>query len=436
MRSDALVMIGLALVCGMAASVVVSHWVDGPTTDEPAPTRTERIYIAHLDIGAGQPLHPDALRLEAWDSERVPQGAITRLDDVAGKISRTAIRRGIPIQSILLTAANPLPANGLNPATGPNIDSPPTIHPREPSSTPSPAVIPNDASVASQSTRREARNASPPAEETHLVSAVPESPLASTNAPSTNVPAATEPVTDVPAGTNPVAKAPAGTEPVATESTANVPANTNPTAAEPTPTEPAASPLTAERPNGVAATPPVDDEPMPAERQPADGTPSTVVKSPAVEAPLEAGPSATAAPPAVVDTNTAQNPAAPAEDANMPADLTPTREPSGLTADAGAPTPSQANRPSDLESESAESPISVPVAAERYPRPTNARAAATISDDGWVRIRKATEDGNASDTACHAKGEPGLKTAPKTQPSPPVASRPTNARPSRATGSR
>jgi hypothetical protein len=86
--------------------------------------------------------------------------------------------------------------------------------------------------------------------------------------------------------------------------------------------------------------------------------------------------------------------------------------------------------------EAIESPISTPVPTERYPRPANARAAATISDDGWVRIRKPSDNESGRDASCHGKGETAPASEPKSQSTPPVASRPSSNRHNSAAGRR
>jgi len=355
MRSDALVMIGLALVCGMAASVVVSHWVDGPNTNAPAaPTQTERIYIAHLDIAAGQPLRPDALRLETWDADRVPQGAITRLDDVTGKISRSAIRRGIPIQSVLLTAATPSPTMDPVPESAAPAQTPPT----PPALTDSPdepvAKAPPSREFAAQTTTDDA---------THLVNAGSVAPQTPTiQAPAISTPAISTPAIPAPANTAPESPAPeAGPMPLTPEPPATV--------AVDIPATPAAPPTTV-----------------------AEATPSA--PQPAVAPNLE--------------------PAAPTE---APANPTP---------------PIAATEPRE---ESPETPITAHAAPERFPRPANARAAATISDDGWVRTRRTAD----TDASCDGKSTADSKKtplSPPTSPSPPVARRPVQATPSENMGTR
>jgi hypothetical protein len=350
MRSDALVMIGLALVCGMAASVVVSHWADGPNTIAPAaPTRTERIYIAHLDIAAGQPLRPDALRLETWDMDRVPQGAITRLDDVTGKISRSAIRRGIPIQSVLLTAATPSPTMDPVPESAAPAQTPST----SPALTDSP-----DEPVAKAPPSREFAAQTTTDDTTHLVNAGPVAP----QTPAIPAPAISTPAIPAPASTAPESPAP----------------------------EAGPTPLTPAPPAAVA----VDIPATPA-------APPTAV--------AEAIPSAP--PPA----------------------LAPNLEPTAPTEAPANPTPPIAA--TEPQGESLETPISAPAAPERFPRPANARAAATISDDGWVRIRRAA-DANAS---CEGKSTADSKKTPLSpppSPSPPVARRPVQTAPHENAGTR
>jgi hypothetical protein len=278
MRSDALVMIGLALVCGMAASVVVSHWADGPNTNVPAaPTRTERIYIAHLDIAAGQPLRPDALRLETWDVDRVPQGAITRLDDVTGKISRSAIRRGIPIQSVLLTAATPSPTMDPVPESAAPAQTPPT----SPSLTDSP-----DEPVAETPRSREFAGQAATDDATHLVNAgsvapqTPAIPAPATFPPTIPAPAIPAPANKAPANKAPESPAPeAGPTPLTPEPPATVAVDIPATPAAP-PTAVAEAVPSVPQP-AVAA----DLEPSAPVELPATPTPPIAASEPREESP-------------------------------------------------------------------------------------------------------------------------------------------------------
>jgi pilus assembly protein CpaB len=55
------------------------------------------IYVADSDIGLGEPLTPQNVKLAEWPKDKVPQGAITRAEDVDGRRTRTRLVAGEPI---------------------------------------------------------------------------------------------------------------------------------------------------------------------------------------------------------------------------------------------------------------------------------------------------------------------------------------------------
>ncbi len=103
MRSNALLLIGVATVCGMIASIGLSQLTGRPAVKIAPLSARQRIYVAQHDIAAGQPLSEDNLRLESWDVDSVPPEALLRLEDALGKVCRDSLKRGEPLQSNALT---------------------------------------------------------------------------------------------------------------------------------------------------------------------------------------------------------------------------------------------------------------------------------------------------------------------------------------------
>jgi pilus assembly protein CpaB len=87
-------LLGLALGCGLVASIGISQVMDRPAqvTMEMAP-----IYIAKHNINLGDPIDAEMLSLQEWPKDKVPRGAISELSELEGRRPRTAIIEGEPI---------------------------------------------------------------------------------------------------------------------------------------------------------------------------------------------------------------------------------------------------------------------------------------------------------------------------------------------------
>ncbi len=98
MRSKSIVLLALALGCGLIASIGISQYMDtrgggGNQGDRQA------VFVAMEDINAGDELTAQNIKLEEWPQAIVPAGALTRLEDVEGKQCRMRIYAGEPILS-------------------------------------------------------------------------------------------------------------------------------------------------------------------------------------------------------------------------------------------------------------------------------------------------------------------------------------------------
>ena len=65
---------------------------------EPAATgESDSVFVALEDIALGDILEPQLLRLEQWPKDKVPEGALTKIEDVEGRRTRTKLYAGEPI---------------------------------------------------------------------------------------------------------------------------------------------------------------------------------------------------------------------------------------------------------------------------------------------------------------------------------------------------
>jgi pilus assembly protein CpaB len=105
MRSKSLALLTLALACGLVASIGISQMMDARNKQGDDGAKTP-IFVALTDIGTNEELTPQNIKLEEWPKTIVPQGALTRLEEVEGKRSRMKVYAGEPILLSKLVGAN------------------------------------------------------------------------------------------------------------------------------------------------------------------------------------------------------------------------------------------------------------------------------------------------------------------------------------------
>jgi pilus assembly protein CpaB len=96
MRMKSLILIFIALGCGLVASIGISQVMDrggsGNSTME-----MEQILVALTDIDIGTKLDAQNVKLEDWPKAKVPEGAIRRVDEVKDKFANARFFKGEPI---------------------------------------------------------------------------------------------------------------------------------------------------------------------------------------------------------------------------------------------------------------------------------------------------------------------------------------------------
>lgn len=103
MRPKSLLLLALALGCGLVASIGISQVLDRNALPQ-GKLETVPIYVALHNINLGDPINAKMLSLQEWPKDKVPRGAISKLEDLEGRRPRTAIFEGEPILEAKLLA--------------------------------------------------------------------------------------------------------------------------------------------------------------------------------------------------------------------------------------------------------------------------------------------------------------------------------------------
>jgi pilus assembly protein CpaB len=96
MRPKSLLLLALALGCGLVASIGISQVMDRNGHSQ-AKLETVPIYVAIHNINLGDPIDAKMLSLQEWPKDKVPHGAISTLEELQGRRPRAAIIEGEPI---------------------------------------------------------------------------------------------------------------------------------------------------------------------------------------------------------------------------------------------------------------------------------------------------------------------------------------------------
>jgi pilus assembly protein CpaB len=96
MRPKSLLLLVLALGCGLVASIGISQVLER-NHNQNGDVETAPIYVAVHNINLGDPIDASMVSLQEWPKDRIPPGAVSQLDDLKGRRPRTAIIQGEPI---------------------------------------------------------------------------------------------------------------------------------------------------------------------------------------------------------------------------------------------------------------------------------------------------------------------------------------------------
>ncbi len=97
MRAKSMVLILIALGCGLVASIAISQVMERGANSGNAALETVQIYVATTDIDANDQLSAENVRVEDWPKSKVPEGAILDFEQVAERFARVRFYEGEPI---------------------------------------------------------------------------------------------------------------------------------------------------------------------------------------------------------------------------------------------------------------------------------------------------------------------------------------------------
>ncbi|WP_146451229.1 Flp pilus assembly protein CpaB [Bythopirellula polymerisocia] len=96
MRPKSLLLLALALGCGLVASIGISQVLDSNNKKQ-ASIETVPIYVALQNINLGDPVNDAMVSLQEWPRDKVPVGAITKWEDIESRRPKTTIFQGEPL---------------------------------------------------------------------------------------------------------------------------------------------------------------------------------------------------------------------------------------------------------------------------------------------------------------------------------------------------
>jgi pilus assembly protein CpaB len=98
MRPKSLAFLLLALGCGLVAAIGITQvMANKNAATDVLPGDNKTILVAMTDIGMGDLLSSQVLKQEQWPKDKVPPGAVSRLEDIEGRRTRTRLYAGEPI---------------------------------------------------------------------------------------------------------------------------------------------------------------------------------------------------------------------------------------------------------------------------------------------------------------------------------------------------
>jgi pilus assembly protein CpaB len=97
MRTKSLVLLILALGCGLVASIGISQIIEQNKHAGPAAVETEAILVAMKPIAGQEQLKAENIKLEQWPKNLIPKGALSKIEEVEGRRIKHSIAPGEPI---------------------------------------------------------------------------------------------------------------------------------------------------------------------------------------------------------------------------------------------------------------------------------------------------------------------------------------------------
>ncbi len=97
MRSKSVFLLGIALACGLVASIGINQMLAARNVVVTATGEMTGVFIAKQQINLGDIVKPEMVRMEEFPADKTPPGAVTNIDDLKGRRARQKILPGMPI---------------------------------------------------------------------------------------------------------------------------------------------------------------------------------------------------------------------------------------------------------------------------------------------------------------------------------------------------
>ncbi|HEV7279158.1 MAG TPA: Flp pilus assembly protein CpaB [Pirellulaceae bacterium] len=94
MRGKSMILIVVALGCGLVASIGVSQVMTQRAGANSAGPETAEVYVASADVNINDPLDAKNVTLAVWPKDKIPEGAVTEVTKLEGQYARSWIYQG------------------------------------------------------------------------------------------------------------------------------------------------------------------------------------------------------------------------------------------------------------------------------------------------------------------------------------------------------
>ena len=108
MRSKSIVLLALALGCGLVASIGISQVMERRNQSNGTPGETEAVLVALTDVLPGEPITEQNVKIEEWPKSKVQPGVLTKPEEYENKRARQKIFAGEQLVAVKLIGANEL----------------------------------------------------------------------------------------------------------------------------------------------------------------------------------------------------------------------------------------------------------------------------------------------------------------------------------------
>jgi len=94
MRPKSLILIVIALGCGLVASIGISQVLEQKTVQAVPEVEMENIFVAIEEVDINEAITPEMIKLEPWPADKIPEGAIRELENIESRRPRSRLFAG------------------------------------------------------------------------------------------------------------------------------------------------------------------------------------------------------------------------------------------------------------------------------------------------------------------------------------------------------